>query len=161
MHEKTKGHALREKGKCLSRFLPKTVVHSDLLKISRNPSCQSPGLAERASRCREKSNHQQDGHDHSWNNPNQLMRAVSAIQHYRDASFAIRNYQLAIIAWRPALYATAFPISAFHLGPSPKSDQSMSLSSNAGKSGPLRIPSPIVNKDVPTWDRCNSIIHGR
>ena len=135
MHEKTKGHALREKGKCLSRFLPKTVVHSDLLKISRNPSCQSPGLAERASRCREKSNHQQDGHDHSWNNPNQLMRAVSAIQHYRDASFAIRNYQLAIIAWRPALYATAFPISAFHLGQVPKVIKACPFQATQGSPG--------------------------
>jgi len=161
VHEKTKSHALREKGECLSRFLPKTVVPSDPLKISRNPSGQTPGLAGRSSRYQKADYHQQDGHNPGGNNLNQLMRAVSAIQHYRDASFAIRNYQLAIIAWRPALYATAFPISAFHLGPSPKSDQSMSLSSNAGKSGPLRIPSPIVNKDVPTWDRCNSIIHGR
>ena len=135
MHEKTKSHALREKGECLSRFLPKTVVPSDPLKISRNPSGQTPGLAGRSSRYQKADYHQQDGHNPGGNNLNQLMRAVSAIQHYRDASFAIRNYQLAIIAWRPALYATAFPISAFHLGQVPKVIKACPFQATQGSPG--------------------------
>jgi hypothetical protein len=135
VHEKTKSHALREKGECLSRFLPKTVVPSDPLKISRNPSGQTPGLAGRSSRYQKADYHQQDGHNPGGNNLNQLMRAVSAIQHYRDASFAIRNYQLAIIAWRPALYATAFPISAFHLGQVPKVIKACPFQATQGSPG--------------------------
>ena len=47
------------------------------------------------------------------------------------------------------------------MGPCPESSQSMSLSGNAGKSGPPGIHVPIMDKDVPKWAGYNSIPHGR
>lgn len=71
-------------GERLSHFLQETVVHSEPLKMSSNPSFQAPGLAEESSRCQKEDYHQQDGNDPGGNHPNQMMRAATGESYKKD-----------------------------------------------------------------------------